>query len=143
MGMEGTLKNSAFFAVFVIAIIAFVVNFALDNDTDVTLDDDKYSTLKNTMSSDLDTLADESQTSQEIILKTTLESGDEHAGSGGQFKVGPFTAMGVAISATKEGFSEFFGGDSDFAFIPILFASIMTFLIGYYIVKAWLGRDPS
>ena len=143
MGMEATLKNSAFFVVFVIAIIAFTVNFALDNDTDVTLDDDKYSTLRENMGNDLDSLADESRTAQEILLKTTLESGDEHAGSGGQFKVGPFTAIGFAINATKDGFSEFFGGDSDFAFIPILFATVMTFLIGYYIVKAWLGRDPS
>jgi len=143
MGMETTLKNSAFFTVFVIAIIAFTINFGIDNDTDVTIDDGKYADLINTLKANMSTLANDSTTAQEIMLKTTLEGGDEHAGSGGQFKVGPFTAFGMAISGISVGFSEFFGGDSDFSFIPILFVTIMTFLIGYYIIKAWLGRDPN
>lgn len=143
MGMETTLKSSVFISIFVIAIITFTVQFAIDNDSDISLvDDSRFTNLNSTMRSDLAQLKNDSDSSNEILLKTSLSSGDkEISGSGGQFKIGPFTAMAMTISSLTAGFNAIFG--PEFGFILITFVSLFTFLIGYYIIKAWLGGDPS
>ena len=147
MGMESTLKNSAFLAVFVIAIITFGILFASNNGSDITIGDDSRLTgVNSTIRTDLSNLEGNADDSQSYALATTLEAGDEHQGSGAQFKVGPYEAMKMSVTAMGSSFSLLFGGDNDgsnpFGFIPILFATVLTFLIGYYIIKAWLGRDP-
>jgi hypothetical protein len=148
MGMESTLKNSFMIAIFIVCVVTFAVSFAVDNDSDITISNDsRFEELTGTIKTDLGALANESTSSKDILLKTTLESGDEHAGGGGQFKVGPFTAIGMAFEGTKVGFASIFGGETErtspFAFILIGFVSLFVFLIGYYVIKAWLGRDPS
>lgn len=148
MGMESTLKNSFMLAIFIVAVLTFAVMFSVDNDSDITISGDtRYDGLTDDLRSDADDLADDSTTVQDIFMKTTLESGDEHAGGGGQFKVGPFSAFGMAMTGMKAGFATIFGGDSDssnpFSFIMVSFVALMTILITYYGIKAWLGRDPS
>lgn len=143
MGMEKTLVNSTLLTIFVVAIITFAVQFGIDNNSDVVItDDSRYTSLNSSLRGDLENLSSDSSSSKDILLKTTLESGDEHAGSGGQFKVGPFTAIGMTIRSMGTGFNSIFGEDSAFGFILVAFVTLFTFLVGYYVIKAWLGRDP-
>jgi hypothetical protein len=144
MGMESTMKNNAMLTIFVVAIVTFAISFAADNDSPVSLaDDSRYNDLKSGLKSEAEQLEADATTAQTALLKTTLESGDEHASSGGQFKVGPYTAMFMTVFSLKRGFDTITGGSTEFAWILGLFAGLFTILIGYYIVKAWLGRDPS
>lgn len=143
MGMESTLKNSILTTIFVISIITFAVLFAIDNDSDITLaNDSRYTTLSGNLQTDSNSFANDSESSKEILDATTIASGDsEISGAGGQFKVGPFTAVGMVLKSFKTSFDVIFG--DSFIFIFILFASLFIMLIGYYVIKAWLGRDPS
>jgi len=148
MGMESTLKNSFMLTIFIVSILTFAVMFAIDNDSDISISGDtRFDGLTSDLKDDASALEQEAESSRTILMKTTLETGDEHAGSGGQFKVGPFTAIGMSLKGMTAGFKTIFGGDSDetnpFTFIIISFATLMSFLIGYYVIKAWLGRDPS
>ena len=141
--MESTLKNSVFIAIFVIAIITFTINFAIDNDSDITLaNDTRYSSLSSGLQTDINTLENDSKTSNEILQKTSLSAGDQEiAGSGGQFKVGPYNAIKMGIKSFTTSFDTIFG--PEFRFILTAFVSLLTFLIGYYVIKAWLGKDPN
>jgi hypothetical protein len=143
MGMESTLKNSVFIAIFAIAIVTFAVSFAIDNDSDISLaEDSRYGALSTGLQSDIDSLQADAETSNSILQKTSLASGDQEiAGSGGQFKVGPYGAIKMTIKSFTTSFNTLFG--PEFNFILIAFVSLLTFLIGYYIIKAWLGKDPS
>ena len=143
MGMETTLKSSVLISIFVICIVTFAVQFAIDNDSDISIaGDSRFTGLNSSLRSNISNLQDDAVSSQEILLKTSLASGDaEISGSGGQFKIGPFTAMAMTVSSLTAGFNAIFG--PEFGFILIAFVALFTFLIGYYVIKAWLGRDPS
>lgn len=142
MGMESTLKSSVLITIFVISIVTFAVMFAVDNDSDISLaDDSRFTSLNSTLRANVSNLKSDSESSQEVLLKTSLASGDaEISGSGGQFKIGPFTAMAMTLSSLTAGFNAIFG--PEFSFILISFTALMVFLVGYYVIKAWLGRDP-
>lgn len=145
MGMEETLKNSVLIGIFVIAITSFAIMFALNNQSDVTLNSGTdFSSLNSSLRNDIGNLQDDANSSYQVMLKTSLSSGDsEISGSGGQFKVGPFTSISMATRSLKTGFNTIFGANGEFGFILVAFVSLFTFLIGYYVIKAWLGRDPS
>ena len=127
--------------VFVILVIMFAANFAVDNESDISIvDDGRYDSLNSTLRSEMATLANESQTSQEMLFATTLESGDEHSSTGAQFKIGPLTAVSMALTAFSTAFGIVFG--PSLAWIAMTFATLLTFILGYFTIKAWLGRSP-
>ena len=135
------IAGGAMVSIFVICIFVFSVNFAIDNNSDISLaDDSRYGTLNTTLMQGIDNLSSDAETSQDILFKTTLETGDEHSSTGGQFKIGPFTAMSLAVSSFSTSFNSIFG--PEFRFILVTFITMLTFIIGYYTIKAWLGRSP-
>lgn len=135
------ISGGALVALFVLSIMIFATQFAIDNDSDISIaSDSRYSKLNDSLRASLTNLSDESVTSQEILFKTTLESGDEHASTGGQFKIGPLTAISLTVSAFTSAFFTLLG--PEFTFILAAFISMLTFIIGYYTIKAWLGRSP-
>jgi len=142
--MSGYIKlisGSVMAGIFVMAILLFAVNFANDNDSDISLGEDaRWGNLNSTMTEQFSNLSDDAETSQEMLFRTTLESGDEHSSTGAQFKIGPLTAMSMTISSFGTAFNSIFG--PGFSFIAGAFVSLIMFIIGYYTIKAWLGRSP-
>jgi len=135
------ISGGALVAVFVISIFMFAVNFAIDNESSVSLiDDTSYSKMNTDLRANLTSLSSDTEKSQDILFKTTLESGDEHSSTGGQFKIGPVTAVSLAVTSFNTAFYSIFG--REFSFIAIAFVTMLTFIIGYYTIKAWLGRSP-
>ena len=127
---------------FVIAMILFSANFANDNDSQVSiLNDSRYSDLNSSLQGDVSGYETDSNTSSNILFKTVLEAGDEHSSSGGQFKVGPISALGLATTSFTTSFKAIFG--DEFWFILTGTIALLTSLLGYFTIKAWLGRDPS
>ena len=116
--MSGYIRmigGGVFSAVFILCIIIFATNFASDNDSDISITDDaRYTGLESTLKNNLTTLKSDAETSQEFLFKTTLESGDEHSSTGAQFKIGPLTAVGLAISAMNTAFFTIFGIEFNF-----------------------------
>ncbi len=136
------ISGGVFSAVFILCVIIFATQFAIDNDSDISVaDDPRYTNLQGTLSDDLTTLESDAEKSQEFLFKTTLEPGDKHASTGAQFKIGPLTAMSLAVSSVNTAFFTIFG--VEFNFIITALISMLTFTIGYFTIKAWLGRSPS
>lgn len=135
------ISGAVFSAVFILCVIIFSAQFAVDNDSDISITDDpRFTDLQGTLEGDLTTLKSDAETSQEFLFKTTLESGDEHSSTGAQFKIGPLTAMALAVSSMNAAFFTIFG--VEFNFILTALVSMLTFTIGYFTIKAWLGRSP-
>jgi len=140
-GYSRMIIGAALTGIFIVSVIIFMTQFAIDNDSDISLaQDSRYANLETGIKSNITKLSGESETSQEILFKSTLESGDEHSSTGAQFKIGPLTAMSLAISSFNTGFFIIFG--REFSFIAITFVTMITFIIGYFTIKAWLGRSP-
>jgi len=141
MGYIKMITGGVMAAIFIISLTLFAANFAIDNNSNINIiDDESYSSLNSTIRNSMSSFDTESETSQEIFFKTTLESGDEHASSGAQFKVGPLSAIGMAMSSFSVGFNAIFG--PEFLFILITISSLITLIFGFYAIKAWLGRSP-
>ena len=135
------INGGVMIAVFTIAIIMFAANFAVDNDSAISIaDDGRYNTLNSTLRANLTDYSEESKTSQNMFFATTLESGDEHSSTGAQFKIGPLTAIGMGLTSFSTAFSIVFG--PQFSWLAITFATLLTFILGYFTIKAWLGRSP-
>ena len=136
------LIGSVMTVIFIVSMTIFAVNFASDNDSAITLSEDsRYTSLNSTVQAGItDSLKTDAETSQDILFKTTAESGDSSASSGAQFKIGPIGALGLAVSSFYTGFSSIFG--SEFQWIAIAIVSLLTFLMGYFTYKAWFGRSP-
>jgi len=135
------ITGGAFAAVFVLAIFMFAANFAADNDSDISvIQDSRYTALNSSLRAGLNNLSSDAESSQEMLFKTTLESGDEHSSTGAQFKIGPWSSMTLVLSSFNTAFMVIFG--ADFMFIAYAFVTMITFIIGFFTIKAWLGRSP-
>ena len=135
------ISGGVFSAIFILCIIIFASQFAIDNDSDISItDDERYTGLESTLKNNLTTLRSDAKTSQEFLFKTTLEPGDEHSSTGAQFKIGPLTAISLAVSSMDTAFFTIFG--VEFNFILTALVSMITFTLGYFTIKAWLGRSP-
>lgn len=136
------ISGGVFSAVFIICIIIFATQFAIDNDSDISVaDDPRFTNLETSLDQGLTTLESDAEKSQEFLFKTTLEPGDEHSSTGAQFKIGPLTAMSLAVTSMNAAFFTIFG--VEFNFILTALISMITFTLGYFTIKAWLGRSPA
>jgi len=143
MGHISFVSGSVMAGIFVACIILFAVGFAVDNDSDITLaDDSQYSSLDDALKSNLTSFQEDANDSSTIFYGTTLESGDEHAGSGGQFKVGVFSALTLVITSIGASFNVIFGGDTNFDFIILSLGGLLSFVATMWAYKAWIGRNP-
>ena len=141
MSWTKMIAGAVMVSLFVLSLILFATNFAEDNESSISIaQDGRYGALNSSIQSGLDDFADKSSDSQTYFLSTTLEPGDEHAGSGAQFKVTPFNAMSIAMNATKTGFDTIFG--PEFRFIRIAIVSTLGVLLAAFGIQAWLGRSP-
>jgi len=141
MGYIKMMSGGLMAAIFIISLTVFAVNFAADNDSSISLGEDEgYSSLNSTTRDKLSEWSDDAQENQEIFFKTTLESGDEHAATGAQYKVGALTAVWIAMGSFKTGFNDIFG--PEFSFIIVAIASLITIVMALYFAKAWFGRSP-
>jgi hypothetical protein len=140
MGTISIITSIAFTGMFVMAIILFAVNFGINNETTINIDEDSnFSQLKNEISEESTTLYLDSNTIFNETIKSTISSQTEATEGGTAFKVGPGTAMKVAQSSIKVGFEKIFGGDEN---VKIFFTSFLTLLgiiFSMYIYKSWKG----
>ena len=136
------IGGGVFSAVFILCVIIFAAQFAIDNETDVSISDDpRFINLQSDLEDNLSQVQSDSQSSQEFLFSSTLESGDENSLTGAQFKVGPLTAVSLAVTSLNTAFFTIAG--VEFSFIQVAIVSMLTFMIGYFTIKAWLGREPN
>ncbi len=130
-------------ALFVIAILAFSINFGIDNGSDIIISgDSEYTQLQSDIGSNLTTFRGDVDASGVAFATTTIDSGDQASKSGGQFKGGLGTMMSISKNALDSGFKKIFGADESFGIIFTTILAIMSFIGIMLAYKAWVGREP-
>lgn len=126
-------------ALFTICLIMFTINFAIDNDSEVTLDSDFNDTVNN-INSDIitfnSTIADAGQSFNE----DNAQQSSDTSTSGGQFKNPQRVGYGTAVTTMKNAFNKIFGSEFNVLWITLL--SLLSFIAVRYAYKTWFGKDP-
>ena len=129
-------------ALFSFALVSFAINFAVDNDANVSIDDEsRYDSMRNNLESDVEVFYTESNLSVEAIGKTTISSQTEATEGGTAFKVGPWTAVLMSKRALESAYRNIFGTDSGFNVFLTTFIALISTFMGFYIYKTLAGRN--
>ena len=129
-------------ALFSICIITFAVNFGIDNDAAVNLNQDgDFTTLNANASSEVQSFYAGSSTAYDAYQSSTISSQTDSSEGGTQFKVTPASSLGMAKTALSAAWEKIFGRGSGFGIILTAIIGLLTFIIGLYAWKAWKG-DP-
>lgn len=130
---------------FAIAIITYTVQFANDNNTEISLSDDgDFTDSRNNMTSDTLVFKVESQESYGKLMNSTIESGDETTATGGQFKGNVGGAFSALQQVLKLSYNKIFGeeqGTNGFGIIFTALISFLVFALGLYIWSVWAGKQ--
>ena len=131
-------------ALFTLAIVGFTINFAIDNDAEVSVLDDpdeRLDSLYTTGEGNLDTFRTEGEDTYQSILDTTVEPGSDVVQSAAPFAVTPkniISVFGSIITVPKD---VIFGGSgSPFSFIFTTLIVVITFIFGLYLYKTLRGN---
>ena len=130
-------------ALFAIAIITFGINFANDNDSLVTINDDvDIVNLKTDVTNNSSQFTTDTESASESFFKSTASPGDQVSSSGGQFKVNARSSISMATSVMVGSFKKIFGQDSGFGIFLTALSSMLIFIGIAYAYKYWFGRNP-
>lgn len=143
MGHVKFISGILMTALFIMAILMFSFNFAIDNNSPINLQNDTDYVIMNTeLSQNLSQFTTDSASSSETLASSTLASGDTATATGGQFKVSFGTSMNMVYSALKGGYKKIFGSDTGFGIFLTALTSLLVYLGALYIYKAWIGSNP-
>lgn len=145
---EGIMQYSIawiFVALFIVAIIGFAIGFANDNNSPVNIADDPE--LIDTYEQVTGNLSNFQPNTVAFLNSTLSSSISPSAASGttttaGQYSIGLTDLINVAKNTISIGYKEIFGENNSFAIFLTTFLSVIAFIFGYYIFKAWIGRTP-
>jgi hypothetical protein len=126
---------------FSMSIIIFATNFASDNSSQVTLDED-FNDAYNSFEGNMTSLDDAVDSASDSFNQDNVKEGTDTATSGGQFKATGPSIVASAKTAISLPFKKIFGEDPAFGF---LFGALITMIILIwvrYAYKTWFGKDP-
>ena len=141
MGQIKFMTSIIMAALFTIAIITFTINFGIDNKSAVNLNNDsEFVTIRDDMLSEVTNFKEDSSTSTDALISSTVEPGDETVATGGQFKVGLGTSLSMLKKALTGGFNKIFGKDTGFGLFLTALLFIFGWVLGLYVWKTWRGN---
>lgn len=146
MGEIKLVTSIVMITVFTIAILSFMFNFATDNTSAVSINDDPaFTTLNASIRSDMTqlTVSDINDT-QATFMKSSVETGDTTLKSGATFKFGISTMKDMMLKIVNLVSEKIFGGSSTSFSIVIggAFLFMVVFLFVRYGIKTWIGGNP-
>ena len=143
MGQIKFITSLVLVALFTVAITTYAINFAIDNNANVSLaDDSDFLEIRGDIKENLTVFYSDVNTSSDAMYKSTISSQTEATEGGTSFKVAPGTALQMAFSSITLGFRKIFGSDSGFGIFLTALISILGFISIMYLYKAWAGRNP-
>lgn len=132
-----------FIALFAVGVLGFALNFANDNDAAISLNNDpELSGLYTKSQNNLSTFRQDSESTYNSIVETSIEEGGQTTVSGGQFAITPGNVIGVTNNILRVGYVKIFGTGSGFGIFLTAFTALLVFVAGLYIWKTWAGRIP-
>jgi len=142
MGQLSFTISLMIIGLFTIALIAFAVNFAIDNDAPVSIQDDsELMGLKSDSETDVSTFKEKSEDSYKSIVDSSITKGD-NLESGGTFSLTISSSLSTVTNILRVGYVKIFGTGSGFGIFLTAFISIILFIAFMYFAKTWLGRNP-
>lgn len=144
MGQVKFLGSIFLIALFTIAVIGFVINFGVDNNSAVRLEDNPtMNSLSVDIKQDLDiTTNDVNSSSVGFFGGTQIEGASDNTLTGGSFKLG-ISNMVRALGSIKRAIQqELFGGDAGLGYFLTALFSFLTIVGIVYIWKTWKGGNP-
>ena len=103
MGQIQFTTSLIMIGLFTIAIIGFATNFAIDNNSEVSvLDDPEFSTLNNSVSTNVGSFRGASESTYQSIIESSIEQADTTP-SGGQFAITPTSSVAVTKNILEVG----------------------------------------
>jgi len=143
MGQIKFMTSIVLIALFSIAIITFAINFAVDNDSRINIQNDSnFVGIRTQVSSNATQFYTDVKTSSDALQNSTVSSQIEATEGGTSFKVGPGTALAMAFSVLTGGFTEIFGAGNEFEVFLTALISVLGLISFMYIYKTWAGRNP-
>jgi len=144
MGTVQLMTSMVLIGLFTFAIISYSMYFASDNNAQINIGNDTtLTTIRSDIAGNLSNVRQDADSSVVSLVKATISSGDETLESGGQFKVGPFSALRLGTNAIKTGYISIFGGKEEsagFGFFISTFVGLLLIITGFYIWKLWRGN---
>lgn len=143
MGQISWTISLVMIGLFAFAIVGFAMGFASDNDSPISIyNDAELTNLYSDANESIRDFRTQSEQSYASIMNSTIGPGDETTESGGQFKITPVSAISGVKNVFEVGYNKIFGGSSSFAVFMTAFFSLLVFITGLYIWKAWAGKNP-
>lgn len=135
--LVGALLMTALFA---IALITFVSQFALDNDVSFTLDTEITNEISN-IDSSLELYSGDINKSSDQFSGSHTDTGDSFT-SGAVFEGGNVNLMSSVIPVLSVIYLQVFGNNSGFSIFFTTISGFLIFLMVVYTYKTWIGRNP-
>lgn len=141
MGSIKFFASCLMIGLFAIAIVTFCSQFANDNDSAISIDDDgDFTEISSDINSTITTWHSDINGTGETFISTTQDQGDQSATSGGQFKGGIRGALSMATEATRSGYQKIFGSNNGFGIFLTGLTGILLFMLIAYGWKYWRGN---
>jgi len=140
MGQIQLTTSLVLIGLFSIAVIAFAIGFANDNNTTISIaDDTEISGLNSLTTGNLSGFDDNSESQYQSIIETTIAPGSGTAPSVGPFAITPLNAIGVVKNILQVGYTKIFGTGSGFGIFLTTFMAMIIFMVGLYVYKTLRG----
>jgi hypothetical protein len=129
-------------ALFAICVITFSINFAVDNDSSISLaSDPNFADTRTDINSDLITFNSTVSDAGVSFNEDNVQQGTDTATSGGQFKGPQKASYSTAVSTIKNSFNTIFDY-GEFSILINTLMAVLAFIAIRYAYKTWFGKDP-
>ncbi len=140
MGQIQITVSLIMIGLFSVAIIAFAINFAADNNAAVDISDDpEFSSFYTQERGNLSGFSSSSESQYQSIIETTIEPGSQTAQSTGAFAITPLNALFVVKNIMEIGYIKIFGDGDGFGIFLTAFVGVIAFMIGLFLYKTLKG----
>jgi len=126
---------------FTVALLGFAINFAVDNNSAISISDDpELLELYTSTSNNVSSFRGNSQDTYESIVETNIESGSEVTSNVGSFAITPGNAVGIVKNILSVTYTKIFGNNSGFGIFFTALIGIIVFTLGLFLYKTLRGQ---
>ena len=143
MGEIKFLGGLVLFALFTIAIIGYAINFAIDNESAISISDDaQFNALNSNLQTNMSSFRTDAESGSQSLMVSNIETGGDNMESGGAFKVGITPMIKTLKAVTQTIKDKVFGGSGAFGIFITALVSLTIYTGFRYIWKTWKGGNP-
>lgn len=143
MGEIKYLAGLVMFALFTIAVIGYAINFGIDNDSAININEDaQLNALDTHLKGNLSTFRTDAEAGSESLMVSQIETGGDNMESGQAFKVGITPMIKTLKAVTQTIKDKIFGGSATFGIFLTALVSLTIYTGFRYIWKTWKGGNP-